>query len=117
MVRDRYCLLLVFRQTAGRNRPGEFDRPREWAHRRTPNNQAPEITRSSSSLLPGAAQRVRFGVEDNFVEIQGARRREEEIEVFERFREGEAFHLVALLFRDDVGKRGVAGVGAAVFDE
>src|SRR5205085_248301 len=43
------------------------------------------------------------------------RRSEKEIKVFEGLGQGEAFHFIALLFRDHVLKRSVAGIYPAIF--
>ena len=67
--------------------------------------------------LPGAPERMGFRIKNGLVEIQRARRREEQIKIFECLGQGEALHFVALLFGDDVDKRGIAGVGATVSHE
>ena len=54
-------------------------------------------------------------IEDDLVEIQCPRRREEEVKIFECLGQSEALHFIALFFGDDVGKRGIAGICAAVF--
>jgi hypothetical protein len=60
---------------------------------------------------------MRFGIEDDFVEIQSPGRGEEEIKIFECLGQDEALHFIALLFGDDVGERGIAATGAAIFHE
>jgi hypothetical protein len=58
-------------------------------------------------------ERMGFRIENDVVEIQRARRREEQIEIFECLGQREALHFVALLFGDDVGERSIAGISAA----
>jgi hypothetical protein len=58
-----------------------------------------------------------FRIENNVVEIQRARRREEQIEIFECLGQCEALHYIALLFGDYVIERSIAGVSSAVFHE
>ncbi len=60
---------------------------------------------------------MRFGIKDNFIELQGFRRREEQIEVFESLRQDEALHFIELLFGGHVGQRGVASLGATIFNK
>jgi hypothetical protein len=60
---------------------------------------------------------VRFGIEDDFVEIQSPGRREKQVEIFKSFGQNEALHFVALSFRGHVGERGIASIRAAIFDE
>ena len=55
-------------------------------------------------------QRVRLGIKYDFVEIQSVRWSEEEIKVFEGLGQDEAFHFIALPFRDYILERGVSGV-------
>jgi hypothetical protein len=50
---------------------------------------------------------MRFCIEDDFVEIQRFRWSEEQVEIFECLGQSEALHFIALLFGDDVGKRGI----------
>ena len=58
-----------------------------------------------------------LGIEDDFVEVNRAGVRKKQIEVFKRFCEDKAFHLIAFCFRNYVFKGGVAGVGSlAGFD-
>lgn len=64
-----------------------------------------------------AAEGVRFCVEDDAVEIQGGFGSEEEIEVFERLGEVEAFHGVGFLLGADVVECCVRIWGAAIFNE
>ena len=58
--------------------------------------------------LPGAPERMRFGIEDDFAEIQGLGRSEEEIKIFECLGQNEALHFIALTLGHDISKRGVA---------
>ena len=60
---------------------------------------------------------MRFSIKDDFIELQGFRRREEQIKIFESLSQNEALHFVQLLFADHVGERSVAGVRAAIFNE
>ena len=60
---------------------------------------------------------MRFGIEDDFVEIQRPGRGEEEVKIFECLGQDEALHFIALLLGHDIGKRGVAATGAAIFHE
>jgi hypothetical protein len=60
---------------------------------------------------------MRFGIEDDFVEIQSPRRSEEEVKIFECLGQDEALHFIALLLGHDISKRGVAARGAAIFHE
>src|SRR6266481_2943807 len=62
--------------------------------------------------LPGPAQRMRFGVEHDLVEIESAGRAQQP-DVLERLGEEEAGHQVALLTGGHVVEHGVAGLGAA----
>jgi hypothetical protein len=55
---------------------------------------------------------VRFGIKDDFIELQGFRRREEQIKIFESLGRTETLHFIELLFTDHVGERGVTGVRA-----
>src|SRR6185369_10677826 len=57
---------------------------------------------------------MRFGIEDYPVEVERARRREEEIEIFERLGEEKALHRVVLLFRLDILQRRIAILSSAV---
>ncbi len=68
-------------------------------------------------VSPGSPQWVRFGIKDDFIELQGFRRREEQIKIFESLSQHEALHFVALLFAGHVGKRSVSGVRAAIFNK
>ena len=58
-----------------------------------------------------------FRVKHDIVEIQSPWRCEKQVEVFEGFGEDKALHFITLLLADDVGKRRVTGVAAAVLDE
>jgi hypothetical protein len=58
-----------------------------------------------------------FGVEDDVLQIDRLGGSEEEVEIFEGLGQGEAFHLVAFLYRDNVLERGVTGISAAMFHE
>jgi len=60
---------------------------------------------------------MRFGIEDDFVELQSPGRSEEKVEIFESLGQDEAFHFVALLLGDHVGEGSVAGANAAIFNE
>ena len=60
---------------------------------------------------------MRFGIKDDFIELQDFRRREEQIKIFESLSQHEAFHFVALLFAGDVGECSVTGVRAAIFNK
>jgi hypothetical protein len=60
---------------------------------------------------------MRFGIEDDFVEIQSLGRGEEEIKIFECLGQDEALHFIALPPGHNISKRGVAARGAAVFHE
>src|SRR5213082_3559060 len=73
------------------------------------------ISRFSSKKLPGAPERMRFGIEDDFAEIQSLGRSEEEIKIFECLGQNEALHFIALTLGHDISKRGVAAIGAAIF--
>src|SRR5436190_21715093 len=57
-------------------------------------------------LSPRFAKRVRLGVEDHLVEVEGPRV-EEQIQVLERLGEEEAVHEVTLLLRDHVFEDGI----------
>jgi hypothetical protein len=67
--------------------------------------------------LPGAPERVRFGIKNDLVEIQRVWRRVQQIEIFECLGQREALHFIMLLFCDDVRKSGITGIGAAIFHE
>src|SRR3984893_3130508 len=60
---------------------------------------------------------MRFGIKDNSIELQGFRRREEQIEIFESLSQNKALHFIELLFADHVGERSVTSLGAAIFNE
>jgi len=60
---------------------------------------------------------MRFGVKDDSIELQGFRRSEEQIKIFKRLGQDEALHFIELLFSGHVGKRSIAGVRAAIFNE
>jgi hypothetical protein len=60
---------------------------------------------------------MRFGIENDFVEIQSLGRGEEEVKIFECLGQDEALHFIALLLGHDISKRGVASVSAAIFHE
>jgi hypothetical protein len=60
---------------------------------------------------------MRFGIEDNLVEIQSPGRGEEEVKIFECLGQDEALHFIALLLGHDISKRGIAARGAAIFHE
>src|SRR6266481_8798618 len=60
---------------------------------------------------------MRFGIKDNFVELQGFRRREEQIKIFESLGQYKALHFIELLFTDHIGERSVTSLGAAIFNE
>src|SRR6185369_17153162 len=57
---------------------------------------------------------MRFCIEDHPIEVERARRREEEIEIFERLGEEKALHRVVLLFRLDILQRRIAILSSAV---
>ena len=67
--------------------------------------------------LPGAPERMRFGIEDDFAEIQSLRRGEEQIKIFKCLGQDEALHFIALLLGYDISKCRVAGIRAAIFHE
>ena len=71
----------------------------------------------SKKFSPRSLQRVRFGIKGDFIERQGFRRCEEQIEIFESLCQDEALHLVELLFTGDVGKCSVAEFRAAIFNK
>src|SRR4030095_3596511 len=60
---------------------------------------------------------MRFGIKDNAIELQGFRRREEQIKIFESLGQDEALRSVERLLTDHVGERSVTSLGAATFDE
>src|SRR5580704_9941246 len=60
---------------------------------------------------------MRFGIKDNSIELQGFRRREEQIKIFESLGQDKALHFVELLFTDHVGERSVTSLSAAIFNE
>ena len=60
---------------------------------------------------------MRFGIEDDFAEIQSLRRSEEQIEIFKCLGQDEALHFIALLLGYDISKCRVAGIRAAIFHE
>jgi hypothetical protein len=60
---------------------------------------------------------VRFGIEDNFIELQSSGRSEEQIKVLESLSQNEAFHFVELLFTRHISKRSIAGIRAAISDK
>src|SRR5436190_15443733 len=66
---------------------------------------------------PSPAKRMCFRVKHNIVEIQSPWGCEKEIEVLEGFGEDKALHFITLLLADDVGKRRITGVAAAICDE
>jgi hypothetical protein len=49
-------------------------------------------SRLRSAALPGFSDRMRLGVEDHFIEVQGFWGSKQKIEVFERLGEKEALH-------------------------
>src|SRR5580698_3424503 len=61
-----------------------------------------------------ALEWMRFGVEDDFVEVESGLGSEEQVEILQRFSEEEAFHAVGLLLGADVFERGVSVFGAAI---
>ena len=60
---------------------------------------------------------MRFGIKDNFIELQCSGRSEEQIKVLERLSQDEALHFVELLFTRHISKRSVAGIRAAISDK
>jgi len=58
-----------------------------------------------------------FRIENNVVEIQRARRREEQIKIFECLGQREALYLIALSLGDDIIERSIAGVSATESQE
>ena len=60
---------------------------------------------------------MRLSIKDNSIEVQSSRRRKEQIKILEGLGEEKALHRIGLLFRDDGLQRGIAFIGAAVFDE
>jgi hypothetical protein len=60
---------------------------------------------------------MRLGVEDDLVEVQCIRRREEKVEVFERLREQETLHRVGFFLRDHTFQCGITVFGFAVLHE
>src|SRR6187551_2050109 len=60
---------------------------------------------------------MRLGIKDNLIELQGFRRREEQIKIFESLGQDKALHFVELLFTDHVGKGGVTSLGATMFNK
>src|SRR5262249_3402269 len=60
---------------------------------------------------------MRLGIKDYFIKLQGFRRREEQIKIFESLSQNETLHFVELLFTDYVGKRSVTRVGAAILNK
>src|SRR6185369_17660800 len=57
---------------------------------------------------------MRLGIEDHPVEIERARRREEQIEVFKGLSEEKALHRVGLLLRLDILQRRITILGTTV---
>src|SRR5438874_13762367 len=60
---------------------------------------------------------MRFGIKDDFIELQGFRRCEEQIKIFESLSQDKALHFIDLFFADYVGKRSVARLRATIFNE
>src|SRR4051812_25679365 len=60
---------------------------------------------------------MRFGVEDDAVEIERLRFSKEQVEIFESLGEDEALHFIALVFRSHIGERGVTSVRSAIAHE
>src|SRR5439155_6065198 len=65
-------------------------------------NSMVRISRFSSKKFPGAPERMRFGIEDDFAEIQSLGRGEEEVKIFECLGQDEALHFIALLLGHDI---------------
>src|SRR6516162_9496265 len=60
---------------------------------------------------------MRFGIKDNFIELQSSSWSEEQIKVLESLSQDKAPHLVELLFTGHVSKRSVARFSPAKSDE
>src|SRR6266436_2463449 len=60
---------------------------------------------------------MRFGIKDNFFELQSSGRSEEQIKVLESLSQDEALHFVELLFTRYISKGSVAGIRAAISDK
>ena len=60
---------------------------------------------------------MRFGIKDNSIELQGFRRCEEQIEIFESLGQDKALHFVERLLTDHIGERSVTSLGATIFNE
>src|SRR5439155_12947580 len=71
----------------------------------------------SKKFSSRSLQRVRFGIKGDFIERQGFRRCEEQIEIFESLCQDEALHLVELLFTRHVGNCSVAESRPAIFNK
>src|SRR5438874_2479649 len=55
---------------------------------------------------------MRFGIEDDFAEIQSIGRSEEEVKIFECLGQDEALHFIALPLGHDISKRAVSRLRA-----
>jgi hypothetical protein len=60
---------------------------------------------------------MRFGIKDDFIELQGFRRCEEQIKIFESLGQDKTLHFIDLLFAYHVGERSVTSLRAAIFNE
>src|SRR5436305_14310733 len=60
---------------------------------------------------------MRFGIKDDFIELQGFRRREEQIKIFESLGQDKALHFIDLSLADHVAERSVTSLDAATFNE
>src|SRR5205823_14994853 len=75
---------------------------------------ASQTSYENVSSSPNTIKRICFGLKKSIVELQGFRRSEEQIKIFDGLCQHEALHFVAVLFADHVGKRSIAGVRAAI---
>ena len=51
---------------------------------------------------------MRFGIKDDFIELQGFRRCEEQIKIFESLGQDKALHFIDLSLADHVAERSVS---------
>src|SRR5437667_3423560 len=69
------------------------------------------------NVSPHSPQWMPFGIKDDFIELQGFRRREEQIKILQSLGQDETLHFIELLFTYRVGERSVTRLGAAIFNK
>lgn len=67
--------------------------------------------------LPGPANRVGFSVENYFVQVEHRSRRKRQVQVFERFGEKIAWHLVRKFQGGHVMQSGITGIRFAAMGQ